>query len=324
MKLPALMQRLTVALIPLALCAACSPAADTSFPGYAEGEYVRLAAPLAGTLVRVNFKAGDSAAAGAPAYVLEQGSETASRLEANSRVQRAEALLADLRKGARSDELAAIAADLRGAEAALALSRSNLERDRKLVSENFISRARIDQSSAAVAADRARVEQAAARLRSAQSSARSDQVAAAEKEVEAARAQLAQAQWRLDQKAQTIPAAGLVSEVNYRVGEWVPAGSPVLAILPPANIKARFFIPEARLGQLKIGQQATIACDGCAKPIKARISFIAPQAEFTSPLIYSKENRSTLVFMAEATTDERQAGSLHPGQPLTVTPGPMP
>jgi HlyD family secretion protein len=305
-------------ILPLLLLGACSPQADTGFPGYAEGEYVRLGAPLAGTLTRINFRTGDTVTAGAPAYVLEQGSETASRLEASSRVQRAEALLADLRKGARSDEVAAIAADLRGAEAALALSRANLERDRKLAGENFISRARIDQSSAAVALDRARVEQAAARLRTSQSSARTDQVAAAEKEVEAARAQLAQAQWRLDQKAQTVPAAGLIAEVNYRVGEWVPAGAPVLTILPPENVKARFFIPEARLGRLKLGQAATIACDGCAAPIKARISFIAPQAEYTSPLIYSKENRSTLVFMAEATPEPKQAAQLHPGQPLTV------
>jgi HlyD family secretion protein len=305
-------------ILPLLLLGACSPQADTGFPGYAEGEYVRVGAPLAGTLTRINFRTGDSAPAGAPAYVLEQGSETASRLEASSRVQRAEALLADLRKGARSDEVAAIAADLRGAEAALALSRANLERDRKLAGENFISRARIDQSSATVAFDRARVEQASARLRTSQSSARSDQVAAAEKEVEAARAQLAQAQWRLDQKAQTVPAAGLIAEVNYRVGEWVPAGAPVLTILPPANVKARFFIPEARLGQLKIGQAATIACDGCAAPIQARVTFIAPQAEYTSPLIYSKENRSTLVFMVEATPEPKQAAQLHPGQPLTV------
>lgn len=323
MSTPAFLRIFSTAALALALCA-CGTKGDAGFPGYAEGEYVRLGAPLAGTLVRVNFRTGDTAPAGAPAFVLEQGSETAARLEATSRVQRAEALLADLRKGARSDELAAIAADLRGAEAALALSRANLARERKLVSENFISRARIDQGAAAVAADSARVEQAAARLRTARSSARSDQVAAAEKEVEAARAQLAQAQWRLDQKAQTVPTAGVVSEVAYRVGEWVPAGAPVLTILPPANIKARFFIPEASLGQLRIGQGATIACDGCASAVKARITFIAPQAEFTSPLIYSKENRSTLVFMVEATPDAKQAPMLHPGQPLTVTPGPMP
>jgi HlyD family secretion protein len=306
--------------LPLLLLAACSEPAETSFPGYAEGEYVRLGAPLAGTLVKLNLRTGDNPAAGAPAYVLEQASESAARQEAQSRVERAEAQLADLRKGARSDELAAINADLKAGEAALALSRANLDRDRKLVADQFISRARLDQDNAAVAADRARVEQASARLRTAQSGARSDQVAAAGKEVDAARAQLAQAQWRLNQKAQTVPTAGIVTDVAFRVGEWVPAGAPVLTILPPANIKARFFIPEARLGTIKIGQAASIACDGCAGPIAARISFISPQAEFTSPLIYSKENRASLVFMVEATPNPGQAAVLHPGQPLTVSP----
>ena len=306
--------------LPLALCGVCSEPADNAFPGYAEGEYVRLGAPLAGTLAKLHLRAGDKVAAGAPAYVLEQASETAARQEAQSRVERAEAVLADLRKGARSDELASIAAELKAAEAARALSRANLERDRKLVSDQFISRARLDQSSAALAADQARVEQAAARLRTAQSGARSDQIASAAKEVEAARAQLAQAQWRLDQKAQQVPAAGMVTEVAFRVGEFVPAGAPVVTVLPPANIKARFFIPEKRLGQLRMGQAATIACDGCTAPIAARITFISPQAEYTSPLIYSKENRATLVFMVEATPTPGQAAQLHPGQPLTVTP----
>jgi HlyD family secretion protein len=307
-------------ILPLAILGACSEPADTSFPGYAEGEYVRVGAALAGTLAKIHVRAGDTVAAGAPAYVLEQASETAARQEAQSRVERAEAVLADLRKGARSDELATIGAELKAAEAARSLSRANLERDRKLVSEQFISRARLDQDNAALAADQARVDQAAARLRTAQSGARSDQVAGAAKEVDAARAQLAQAQWRLDQKAQVVPAAGMVTEVAFRVGEYVPAGAPVLTVLPPVNIKARFFVPEKRLGQLRMGQAATISCDGCAAPIAARISFISPQAEYTAPLIYSKENRAALVFMIEATPTPGQAAVLHPGQPLTVQP----
>ena len=117
------MKHLSMIALTLALCAGCSQPDENTFPGYAEGEFVRLGAPLAGTLVKLHLRQGDSAAAGAPAYVLEQASETAARHEAQSRVQRAEALLADLRKGARGDEQAAIAADLKAAEAALALSR---------------------------------------------------------------------------------------------------------------------------------------------------------------------------------------------------------
>jgi len=303
----------------LLLCAACSHPDDGIYPGYAEGEYVRLASPLPGTLARIDLRRGDLAAAGAPAYVLEQASETAARQEAQSRVARADAVLADLRKGARPDELAAIGAELRAAQAALALSRANLERDRKLVAAQFISRSRLDQDATAVRSDSAHADEAAARLRTARKSARSDQIAAAARDADAARAQLAQAQWRVDQKAQTVPAAGLVTDVAYRVGEFVPAGAPIVTVLPPANVKARFFVREARLGAIKLGQRATIACDGCAGPVKAHISFISPEAEFTSPLIYSNENRANLVFMVEALPEPGQA-PLHPGQPLTVTP----
>ncbi|MEO7497642.1 MAG: HlyD family efflux transporter periplasmic adaptor subunit [Massilia sp.] len=302
------------------LCSACGQPDSGVFAGYAEGDYVRLSAPLAGTLVKLDVQRGQQARLGAPAYVLEQASESAARQEAQSRLEHAQAVVADLKKGARSDELAAIAAELREAEAALALSQANLARDRKLVADQFISRARLDQADADVAANRARVAQASARLRSASAGARRDQIAAAEKEADAARAQLAQAQWRVDQKASAIPVAGVVTDIAYRVGEWVPAGAPIVTLLPPANIKARFFIPEAQLGRIKLGQAASIACDGCAAPIRAHISFIAPEAEYTSPLIYSKENRAALVFMVEAAPEPGQAASLHPGQPLTVRP----
>ena len=298
------------------LCGCAEPPGD-GFTGYAEGDYVRLASPLAGTLARIDLRRGERAAAGSPAYVLEQASEAAARHEAESRVARAQALLADLEKGARSDELAAISAELRAADAALALSRANLERDRRLVAGQFLSRARLDQDSTAVAADRARVDEIGARLRTARSSARSDQIAAAAREADAARAQLAQAQWRVDQKAQRVPVAGVVTDVMYRAGEFVPAGAPIVALLPPANIKARFFVREAQLGTLKLGQAVSIACDGCAAAVRAHISFIAPEAEFTAPLIYSNENRANLVFMAEALPEPGQA-ALHPGQPLTV------
>lgn len=300
------------------LLVGCDKPAAEGFPGYAEGEFVRLGAPLPGTLAKVHVRRGDLAVAGKPAYVLEQASEAAERQEAASRVERAQAQLADLRKGERSDAVAAVAAQLREAEAAMALSQANLERDRKLADEHFIARSRLDQSSASLAADRARVEQVRARVRTARRGARPDQVAAAEKEVDAARAHLAQAQWRVDQKAQVLPVSGLVTDVGYREGEFVPAGAPIITLLPEANIKARFFIPQAQLGRLRIGQAADITCDGCGQGVKARISFIAPEAEFTSPLIYSKENRASLVFMVEARLEAKQALQLHPGQPLTV------
>ena len=127
----------------------------------------------------------------------------------------------------------------------------------------------------------------------------------------------AAARFDLGSQSTLVLGRGDGSDVAYRAGEWVPAGAPIATLLPPANIKARFFIPETALGKIRVGQGAVIACDGCAQPIKGRITFIAPEAEYTSPLIYSKENRAALVFMVEAAPEPGQA-ALHPGQPLTV------
>jgi HlyD family secretion protein len=112
-----------------------------------------------------------------------------------------------------------------------------------------------------------------------------------------------------------------VVEVLYREGEWVPAGAAVVSLLPPANIKARFFLPQTRLGALAVGQDVSLQCDGCSAPIPAKVSFIAREAEYTAPLIYSKENRAALVFMVEARPSLSDARRLHPGQPLEVRLG---
>jgi len=105
----------------------------------------------------------------------------------------------------------------------------------------------------------------------------------------------------------------------YRVGEWVPAGSPVVSLLPPGNIKVRFFVPETVVGALKVGQQATLRCDGCGDPIPVHIDYVSNQAEYTPPVIYSRESRSKLVYMVEARPTPEAATRLHPGQPVEAT-----
>ena len=308
----------TCALLAACLLAACDSRQTDTFPGYAEAEYVRLAAPISGTLARLHLKRGDAAPASAAAFVLEQDSERAAREEAAHRVARAQDNLANLRQGKRPDELAAIRAQLAQGEAALALSSAELARSNRLVAQQFLSPASLDQARAAVARDQGRVNELNAQLRQAMQGARSPEISAAEQEVKAAQAQLEQAGWRVDQKTQRTPVAGEVVDVLYREGEWVPAGAAVLTLLPPANIKARFFLPENQLGAIAIGQAVQLQCDGCGAAMAAKITFIAREAEYTSPLIYSKENRAKLVFMVEAQPGLPDAQRLHPGQPLEV------
>jgi len=300
------------------MLAGCARQDNDVFPGYAEAEYVRLTAPIGGTLTKVSVRRGDSVAANTPAFVLEQASEVAARQEAEFRVEHAKAQLADLQKGKRPDELAAARAQLAQANAALIQASADFARDQKLVADKFISPQRLDATKSAMQQARARVDELQAQLRVAQTGARADEIAAAEKDVRAAEAAYAQAGWKVDQKTQSTPVAGDVTDVLYREGEFVPAGYPVVTLLPPGNIKARFFVPETKLGSIKLGQPVTIRCDGCGAPINGTVSFIAPEAEYTAPIIYSKENRATLVFMIEAKPDINDARRLHPGQPLEL------
>ena len=141
----------------------------------------------------------------------------------------------------------------------------------------------------------------------------------AEAALRTAQARLNSAQTRLTRRKMFSPVAGSVQQIYYRVGELVPAGKPIVALLPPANLKVRFFVPEAMLPKLSIGEPVTISCDGCDKGLTAKISFIARSSEFTPPVIYSVEERSKLVFLIEARPERPER--LRVGQPVSVTLG---
>lgn len=305
-------------LIATAALASCSREAPPLYQGYAEGEYVRVAAPYAGSLTTLAVQRGAQVVAGAPLFALEQDNEKAARDEAAQNLKRAEAQLENLKKGKRPTELDAIAAQREQARAALKLSEADFARDEKLAKAGFISSQKLDAGHTALKRDRERLNELEAQLATARLAARVDEIRAAEATVAASHATLARADWALAQKTVTAPVAGLVQDTLYVQGEWVPAGSPVVSLLPPQNIKVRFFVPETRVGSLKTGQAVTLSCDGCAAPVAAAISYIAPQAEYTPPVIYSRENRGKLVFMVEARPAPADAAKLRPGQPVDV------
>ena len=300
------------------LLTACGPTADRPLQGYAEGEFVRVASPFAGRLTKLDVQRGTDVKIGVPLFALENENEGAGQREAEERVKRAEAQLANLRTGKRQPELDAIRAQLDQTETASRLSLAEFARQQDLLAKNFVSKQAVDEARAGRDRDLARVMELKAQLATAQMAARPEEVRAAEFEVSASKQALVQADWRLKQKTVQATVGGMVTETNFVVGEWVPAGAPVVAILPPANIKVRFFVPEPKLGAVKIGQLVTLACDGCAAPIEAKVTFIAPQAEYTPPVIYSKDSRAKLVFLVEARPAMADATKLKPGQPVDV------
>jgi len=139
----------------------------------------------------------------------------------------------------------------------------------------------------------------------------------AEAAVRSAQARLNSARTRLDRRTMKSPVGGTVQQVYYREGETVPAGRPILALLPPPNLKVRFFAPQAELPLIKIGDRVAVSCDNCAKSLFARVSFISRSNEFTPPVIYSLEERAKLVYLVEARPEEPD--KFRVGQPVSVT-----
>jgi HlyD family secretion protein len=317
---PALRGRAAFSAMLLAcLAAGCGPAGERPIQGYIEGEYVRVGAPFAGALTQLSVRRGEQVSAGAPLFALERENEVALRRQSEQQLQAAQARLENLKTGRRPAEVETVAEQLRQAMATRDLAVTNLERQQKLYAQNFVSGAVIDDARMQVKRNEAAVAELKAMVATAKLPARDDEIRAAEADARAAREALAQADWRLSQRAVASPVTGRVNDTYYVVGDWVPAGLPVASLLPPGNVKVRFYVPEPVVGRIKPGQSVTFSCDGCGAPMTATIAFISDRAEFTPPVLYSRENRAKLVFLVEAKPAPDVAARLNPGQPVDVT-----
>lgn len=300
------------------LLSACGKPPSDHLVGYVETEPVRLAAPVAGRLVELKADFGQTLNPGDIAYRLDTDNEQLSVAEARARIRQAEAQARDLQSGKRPVELAVYEANVRAAEASLHAIEVDLKRQQEMNAQGYVSNSTLDVLKARRNAEAAQLEQMKAQLASARLAAREQAQAAAQAGVDVAKEQQAQRNWLLGQKTVLSPIAGRVEQVYFRPGEWVPAGSSVLSLLGPQALKVRFYIPEPLLAKLPQGQKIKVRCDGCGQPLDATLSYVAREAEFTPPVIYNKDNRVRLVFMAEAKPLPEQAEHLRPGQPVEV------
>ena len=313
------------ALLLVVLLAACDEKPPAAYQGYAEGEFVMVAAPYGGRLEKRYVNRGEEVAGGAALFALEQENEKAARREAEERVRNADAKAADLVTGRRKPEVDTTIAQQAQADADRKLAERTLQQQKSLYEKGFASEEAFNTARANYERDIAKVEEMEAQIRAArQTVGREQAIAAAKADADAARAVLAQSDWRLQQRVVKYEAAptarALVHDTFYSEAEWVNAGNPVVSLLPPGNVKLRFFVPETVVGALKLGQDVRAACDGCGAPIPAKISYISRQAEFTPPVIFSREQRTKLVFLVEARPVAlADAVKLKPGQPLDVT-----
>ena len=308
-----------LATIPLVLgVAGCQRPAPSGWQGYLEGEFVHVGAPLSGRLEKLAVQKGARVEPGVLLFTLEQVSELAAQREAAQRLRSAQARLDDLKKGLRPSELSAQEARIEQARAASELSKRELDRASELFKSGAIATTEIDRARLTHDRNVRAVDELLAQLTTARLGGRSDAIAAAEAEVAAATAAKDRTDWAVAQKSQTAPKASLVYDTLFREGEFVSTGAPIVSLLPPENLKVRFFVPEAEFASLKAGDQVRVTITGRASPIEARVNYLSPRPEFTPPVLYNRDNRAKLVFMVEASTDPTVARDLHPGQPVDV------
>ncbi|MEA3118844.1 MAG: HlyD family secretion protein [Paraburkholderia sp.] len=307
----------------IAAIAGCGQPGDGSrntatYQGYVEGEFVYLSSSQSGTLTLLSVRRGQTVAADTPLFALESIDETAALQQAEHQLAAARAQLADLQTGKRPPEVDVTKAQLAQAAAQARTAALQFARDEAQFRAGGISLQQLDNSRTSAATTAAQVRELRSQIAVARLPSRDKQVRAQAEQVDAAQAALAQAQWRVDQKRVAAPRAGLIYDTLYRVGEWVQAGNPVVQLLPPQNVKVRFFVPETAVGALAVGRSVAVHCDGCLADIPAIVTYISTQAEYTPPVIYSNESRAKLVFLVEAHPMAADAPKLHPGQPVAV------
>jgi HlyD family secretion protein len=287
-----------------------------SWNGYVEADYVYVGATSPGPIATMMVKEGQVVRAGELLFTLDSQQQEAILRAAEARVAAAEANAANTQTGSRDDEVAVIRATLDKAKADLTLAETQYQRSVKLLSEGLTPQAKADQDKATLASATAQVKQLEAQLRVAELPARDPVQLAAEANLIAAQADADKAREDLADRRVVAPIDGRVERLYFAAGEVATGSTPVMALQPADALKVKFYVAEADRQGFAIGDRLAVKCDGCAADLNATISFFASDPQFTPPVIYSRDERTRLTFLAEATLDADSA--LHPGQPVTV------
>lgn len=301
----------------LVLLPGCNSENEESVLGYVEGEYIYVAPTTAGILYTLNVERGDLVEAGAKLFALDPLQLNSSLEVARLKMAAAESTLKDLSKGARPEEISVLLKQQEELRLVLENEKKEYDRVQQLIKDGVISASDFDARETSWQVAQERLKEIEAQLAVANLGAREDQLNVAQRQVLIAAQGVKQAEKLLQESAPLAVSAGSVEDVFYRPGEFVKAGSPVVCILPPENIKIRFFISEKMVSTVQLGGMVQVLLSGRNEGISGRITFISRAAEFTPPVIYSLESREKLVFMIEATPEE-SVQILRPGLPVNV------
>ncbi len=285
--------------------------------GYVEGDFVLVAPVETARIEDVMVTRGQRIVAGEPLARLERQEAEIAVAGARAALAQAESKLDDLKRGKRPEEIAVVAASLESAKAQARDAARALERRRSLFSTGNATQAQLDDANTALDTANAKLGEIEANLGVMRLPARADEIKAAEAAVEHARADLDNAEWRLAQRTVAQPVGGVVFDILRNPGEIAGPQAPILSVLPDGAVKLRVFVDETGRSRIAPGTQLAVHCDGCRSDLRATVTYVSPDPEFTPPVIYSITTRQKLVYLVEA-VPEQDGSELRPGQIIDV------
>ncbi len=203
-------------------------------------------------------------------------------------------------------------AQFNGAQEKLDLLRA--QRERPL---SALAQANAAQSQVGIA--EARVQLAQARYDLVANGALPEEIAIAEAQVALAEAQVALIDAQIAQLTLIAPIEGLVATRAVEVGETAQPGVALMTISDLSQLKLVVYIPETRIGQVRVGAPADVSVDSYpGETFRGVVTFVAREAEFTPRNVQTEEERVSLVFAVEITL-ENVDGRLKPGMPADAT-----
>ncbi len=265
--------------------------------GRLEATEVDVASRDPGRIASILVREGDEVGKGEILAEMDTGALDAELRAAEARARQARA------------EAAASRTAEAGAQSALALAQNTASRTGRLVAKGFVSAEKLDLDTNALKIARANASAARSRVRS------SDEAVAA------LDAKVGGIQVALAESSLKAPISGRVLYRLAQPGEVIPGGGKVLTLIDTLDVTMSIFLPEAEAGKVSIGGPARILLDALPEePVPAKVTFVAPRAQFTPKEVETRNEREKLMFRVRVTADPVWLKS-HPGLAKPGMPG---
>jgi HlyD family secretion protein len=312
--------RKSVGIVLLALATgACTVPKDEDFLiGVLERDRIELVASATEPLFELTVREGELVSRGQVLARLDDRRAAARLAAAEAAVRRAEAVIAELERGARSERVAGLKAELSADRAELAQAGLDHRRARELVSSRVMPQGELDRAKTRLDTARASLREHRAELDEMTVGATAEELSQARADLDAAAAEVASLRVDFERMTLRSPVDGRVDALPYEVGELPGTGATIVVLLSNAMPHVRAYLPETRFASARVGMAATIEVDGLDVRFDGCLRFLSHEAAFTPHYALSEHDRHRLAFLMEVDLPGADAASLPSGLPVRV------